>query len=198
MNRMYNPAHTRFGPFAAGGLLACNVFLARQETPKPDKAAAGGASWAAQLLTAVAAANLVVPCLPAADEAPLGAQLFATAALRQLAAASAGLVLYRCLVPPGHAWASPLLRRALTPGPPLAAVARVAYPSYLVHFRLLEFLNFSAVPAAALGLPGVAGGSQAGPWEAYMLRLFAAGAFVSLVLATAVHLTVESPMFALF
>ena len=65
------------------------------------------------ILSAMALGNLAVPCVPAADEAPLEAQIFATAALRQLSAASAALLLYRALVGSAHAWDSPVIRAVL-------------------------------------------------------------------------------------
>ena len=97
----------------------------------------GGWSIVSLILSVMALGNLAVPCVPAADEAPLEAQLFATAALRQLSAASAGLLLYRALVGAGHAWDSPVVRAVLS-FRPLGLVGAISYPSYLLHFRILE------------------------------------------------------------
>lgn len=141
MNGMYNPTHTRFGPYAAGALLACTLIL----TPPGPRPASRLGAMLPMLLTATALANLAVPCIPPEDEVPLAAQHFATSALRLLAAASAALLLFRALVPPEHSWAS-RVTRALLSSRALALVGSLSYPSYMIHFRLLEYLNFSGAP----------------------------------------------------
>jgi len=84
INYMYSRTHTRFGPFAVGGVLACNYYLANWRITLPT-VSGKIVSW---ILTLLSIVQLVIPCLPAADEAPLEAQLIATAALRVLAASS--------------------------------------------------------------------------------------------------------------
>jgi peptidoglycan/LPS O-acetylase OafA/YrhL len=199
MNGMYNPTHTRFGPYAAGALLACSLVLATSgsgaaasgaATGEPAGAAPRRASPAALVCTASALANLALPCVPPEDEVPLAAQHFATAALRVLSAASAALLLYRALVPQQHRWASGAARAVLS-SRALAAIGRVSYPSYLLHFRLLEFLNFSG----ALGRPAAAS-EDAAAWVGYMLRLFVTGAALSLAVAALFQAAVEKPLAA--
>ena len=199
---MYNPTHTRFGPYAAGALLACNVVIAQASTAKASSKK-GGWSFVSLVLSAVALGNLAVPCMPAADEAPVEAQLFATAALRQLSAASMALLLYRALVS-GHAWYSPVLRAGLS-FRPLGLVGAVSYPSYLLHFRILEYLNFHgyAMPPGSCDLLRARGmdcvpAAEASEWVAYMIRLFAMGTFISLTVSAVFHLAVERPLIEIF
>mmetsp|Transcript_7385 Transcript_7385/g.16932 ORF Transcript_7385/g.16932 Transcript_7385/m.16932 type:complete len:432 (-) Transcript_7385:3-1298(-) len=178
MNGLYLPTHTRFGPYAAGGILACNVYLANSAN-KSQGTTLG--SIVRVVFTLLACAQLIAPCIPPDDAAPIEAQLFATAALRQLSAAAMGMLLYRALVPPDHTWSSSWAR-ALFTFPAFAPIGKVSYVSYLVHFRLFEFLNFTK----ALYPPANAVVSL---WVWYMLRLFFLGAAGSLwVLAAFLNL----------
>ena len=191
MNGMYLPTYTRFGPFAAGGFLATNVLLAQMSKPAAKDSGRSTFSIACLLFTIMAGVNLAIPCIPPEDEAPLEAQFIATAALRLLAAASAGMFLYRALVPPSHDWSSSWVR-AFFSLQVFAPIGRVSYASYLIHFRLLEFLNFTH---GLLPLPEHPSEPQA--WVVYMLKLYAVGAVGSLVIATVFHNLVEAPVLKL-
>jgi peptidoglycan/LPS O-acetylase OafA/YrhL len=98
IDNMYNPTHTRYGPFAVGGILGCNLFLANLSTGEKRKGNGKGVSWwyRAQgwFWTLNSVIMLAIPCLPSDDNAPIEAQFFATAALRTIAAASGAYLLY--------------------------------------------------------------------------------------------------------
>lgn len=171
--------------------MATNVLLAQKTKPFDKHAGsppASSFSIACLLFTAMACINLAVPCIPPEDDAPIAAQSIATAALRLLAAASAGMLLYRALVHPTHAWASPWTR-AFFSLRIFAPVGRVSYASYLIHFRLLEYLNFNN---ALLPLPTNPSDPQA--WLVYMLKPYAMGTGGSLAIATVFHHLVETPV----
>jgi len=188
MNGMYLPTYTRFGPFAAGGFLATNVLLAQMSKQTDKNSSRSSFSIACLLFTVMAGVNLAIPCIPPEDEAPIEAQFIATAALRLLAAASAGTFLYRALVPASHDWSSSWIR-AFFSLQIFAPIGRVSYASYLIHFRLLEYLNFNH---RLLPLPETPSDPQA--WVFYMLKLYAMGAVGSLVIATVFHHAVEAPV----
>lgn len=180
LNEMYMPTHTRYGPFAVGGIMACNLYLANSNTT-PRKGTLLG-SLVCWVLTIQALLSLIVPCIPQGDEEapPMGAQLFITAAIRTLASASGAFLLYRALVPVEHPmhWSS--LCSALS-SPLLRPIANVSYWSYLVHFRLLLELcyNRATRDLIAYGVPL----SSADNWILFMVRLFVIGAVLSILLA---------------
>ena len=134
------------------------------------------------------------------DEVPLEAQLFVTAALRNMAACSAGLLLYRCLVPREHPWHFSFLTSLLSL-PVWKYVAEISFCSYLIHFRLLMEIIYSAPLRQFLGLilpTVVLGETQAVEtvvleWLMIMIKVFGIGIMVSFGLAKLLHELIEKP-----
>lgn len=141
------------------------------------------------------------------DEVPLEAQLFVTAALRNLTACSAGLLLFRSLVPPDHPWHFPALASFLS----LSVwkhIAAISYCSYLVHFRLLMEVIYSVpmqqmfgfvMPAVALSTSTTTTASAESmdalvtEWLWLMGRVLVVGMGVSFIVAKILHEGVEKP-----
>jgi hypothetical protein len=136
------------------------------------------------------------------EEVPLEAQLFVTAALRNLSACSAALLLFRALVPSQHPWHSPFLAGFLS----LSVwneVAATSYCSYLVHFRLLMEIIYSAplrdligltIPAVTLAASGASSLDElVQEWLVLMMKVFLVGTGVSLFVGKVLHELVEKP-----
>ena len=193
LDHMYTPTHTRYGPFAVGGIMACNLYQARAADKSPK------GSWLGTIVcwffTIQAIIMLVIPCIPQGDEeAPVEAQLFVTAAIRTVASASGAFLLFRALVPSDHPWhwgsvSSLLSSSALQP------IAEISYCSYLVHFRVLLELCYNKTPREIISF-GLSLDTAEG-WIAFMPRLFLAGTAMSLLIATALHGVVERPFLRL-
>ena len=149
-NNMYSPTHTRFGPFLIGGILACNLALTDTSTASTKKS--GGSILGYVLLslfTLLSIVQILVPCFPPEDTAPVEAQFFATVAIRTLASAAVGFLLYRSLLPSNNSWAWPSMS-VITPAynileSILVPLANLSYCSYLLHFRILMELAFQPV-----------------------------------------------------
>lgn len=195
MTNMYMPSHTRFGPFAVGAVLACNVMLSHLDN-RDGNLKKGGTmgfifSW---ILTTISLAMIITPCLPADDNAPVEAQLFATAALRTLAASSVAFLLYRTLVPPNHNWHWPILSSffCLKIWEPLA---KLSFCSYLIHFRLLMELCFRSEFREMLNMipPNHFDENRMMDWYIYLGKLIVNGALISFGLSFVLHNVVEVP-----
>lgn len=145
-NNMYSPTHTRFGPFLIGGILACNLALAEGNEIKKTSILGYIMLSTFTLLSIV---QILVPCFPPEDSAPMEAQFFATVAIRTLAAAAVSFLLYRSLLPSNYSWSWPTIPysesvyNALTSI--LTPLANLSYCSYLLHFRILMELAFQPV-----------------------------------------------------
>jgi len=194
LDAMYMPTHTRFGPFAVGGVLACNLFLAHHKQPAVKSLAGSVMAW---LLTFISVGLLVIPCLPAADDAPIEAQFFATASLRIVASISGAFLLYRALVPESHAWHWKMLNSFLSMKV-FKPIATLSYVSYLIHFRLLMELNFRSQARANIntffGLLSIAKEPvTAQDWSLYVIKLFIVGFALSMLCAFVIHSLVEKP-----
>ena len=195
MSSMYMPSHTRFGPFAVGAFLACNVMLSHRESRESsiNKGTTLGFvfSW---IFTTISLAMIITPCLPADDNAPIEAQLFATAALRTLAASSVAFLLYRTLVPSYHNWHWPVLSSffCLKIWEPLS---KLSFCSYLIHFRLLMELCFRPQLRSMLNMdpPNHFDENRMMDWFLYLGKLFVNGALISYGLAFIMHYFVEVP-----
>ena len=196
MTKMYNPTHTRIGPFFVGAVVACNVFLAARVPPKQRTLLGAAASWVFTLLALV---QLIVPCLPPDDDVPVIGQHIATAALRTLSSAAAGFLLYRCLVPKEHGWHWGALNSVLS-WRAFAPIATLSYCSYLVHFRVIMELNFrpnvhsrilSILPLRATP------SSQAELYIEYIPKLFVLATVGSLLVSAVLYWAVEKPAAAL-
>ncbi len=198
----------RWGPFAIGGILACNVFISHNTAPRPS--AIG--SLSASLLTLPALAVIVVPCLPPPEELPPAAvQLVVTAAMRVISASAFALLLYRATVPPGHAWRLDALSwlLSLRLWQPLATIS---FASYLVHLPLMMELCFNARegglrsliglrPPEWVGAPqdvaGLGTAEDAVEWLAFMTKLGVVTAALSPIVAYPLHVLVEKPLVGL-
>jgi peptidoglycan/LPS O-acetylase OafA/YrhL len=199
MLKMYNPTHTRYGPFTVGGILACSLYLAKSDNKISTKQRTVMSTVACWFWTVQAIVMLVVPCLPSDDNQPWGAQFFATTALRTVASMCGAFLLFRALVPASHPWHWSLLCSVLS----LDAwqfIAETSYCSYLVHFRVLMELNFSqrlrnlVVTFTGMGPLPLEGASA---WIAFMPRLWIVGSVVSLGLARVLHMFAERPFLRL-
>lgn len=194
---LYQPTHTRFGPFAVGAFLACNVHLAHKAPPTPSTLG----MILAWTFTVVSIVQLLIPCFPAGDEAPLEAQLIATAGIRTLASAAGALLLYRALVPTEHAWHWKGLAQLLSL-PIFGPIATLSFCSYLLHFRVIMELNFHGYLRALILNNGVVAPlidpSTAEGWILYMVKLFGVTFVISIVLAFMMHHIVEKPCAALY
>jgi peptidoglycan/LPS O-acetylase OafA/YrhL len=145
-NNMYSPTHTRFGPFLIGGILACNLTL-QQVTVSTKRTIFGYIMLS--IFTLLSITQILIPCFPPEDKAPLVAQFIATIAIRTLAASAVAFLLYRTLLPSNHTWAWPsvlyvesgykLLKVILVP------ISKISYCSYLLHFRILMELAFQPI-----------------------------------------------------
>ena len=190
------PSHTRFGPFAVGGVLACNVHLAKMKTP----VATLSGKIVAWVLTILSIVQLAIPCFPAADEAPMEAQVIATMAVRTLAASASALIAYRALVPREHAWHWNLLSSFLAL-PIFAPIARLSFCSYLLHFRIILEMNFRSSFRALIlnnGAPGPAVDPvTADGWIIYQLKLFLVSFVLSMIASVVMHNAVEKPSAAI-
>jgi hypothetical protein len=70
LGALYMPTHSRFGPFAVGGLLACNIYTAlNEESTTPSTLRTVVSFIIRWIFTVVATVFLILPCLPAP---PLG------------------------------------------------------------------------------------------------------------------------------
>lgn len=203
LTKMYFPTHTRFGPFMVGGVVACSLLLAQDSCKvNKDRGKITMGTVMAWICTGMAAVQLIVPCLPAPpiEETPLEAQLFVTAALRNLSACSSGFLLFRALVPEEHSWHSPLLASFLSL-PLWKPIAAISFCSYLVHFRLLMEVIYSVPMQERFGLvfPALSAGGDtstddlATEWLMLMGKVFMVGIAVSFVVAKILHEVVERP-----
>ena len=171
-NKMYSPTHARFGPYAIGVLMACNFLLAPTSAGKRVGSSAALILTALACLqlslpiippddsnppplevrgvsvfgrsTGVVISNAVDATYRTPSPCLLQAQFFLTIALRLMISASAGFLLYRAVLPPEHGLSSPILRWLLS-APFLRFVGGVSYPSFMIHFRILEWLHFKQV-----------------------------------------------------
>merc|ERR1719231_1622719 len=199
MTNMYMPSHTRFGPFAVGAVLACNVMLSHLDNRDGNLKKGGSMgfifSW---ILTTISLAMIITPCLPADDNAPLEAQLFATAALRTLAASSVAFLLYRTLVPEtNHNWHWPMLSSffSLKLWEP---IAKLSFCSYLIHFRLLMELCLRPECQQVLYMipPTHFDENKLIDWLIYLGKLFVNGTLISFGLSYIMHYYIEIPCLA--
>jgi len=192
LEKMYNPTHTRIGPFFVGGVVACNVFLAVRSPPKSKTFIGVAFSW---LFTLQALVTLVLPCLPPEDDVPMVGQWIATAAVRTLSSAAAGFLLYRALVPAEHGWHWKMFSSVLS-NKIFSPIATLSYCSYLVHFRLLMELCFRRdLHAFVLSLPphtGAAAGS-AKQYIEFIPKLFVLGFIGSMAASFVLYNLVEKP-----
>jgi peptidoglycan/LPS O-acetylase OafA/YrhL len=202
---MYSPTHTRFGPFLVGGILACNLTL--QQVTKSTKRTILG-NIMLSLFTFLSVTQILIPCFPPEDTAPLVAQIIATVAIRTLAAISVAFLLYRTLLPSSHPWSWPsvlyfesgynLLKAILVP------ISKLSYCSYLLHFRILMELAFQPVthqfllqlsknklPGIALEPKGRIENSDEG--IIYLRYLFIFGFIISLFLSYLLYNFIEKP-----
>jgi len=219
LNKMYFPTHTRYGPFMVGGVVACSLLLA-MEKYKPKAASRGsankGSMWSSVMgwiFTTVAVVQLAVPCLPAPpiEDVPLEAQVFVTAALRNLSACSAGFLMYRTLVPVDHPWHWASLNSFFSLRV-WKAIAAISFVSYLIHFRLLMEIIYSVPMQRFFGLSmpsteltagagagadadaiGSAADALATEWLVVMVKVFLIGMAVSFSFAQFIHEFVEKP-----
>ena len=192
LDNMYTPTHTRYGPFAVGAIMACNLYLARAG-PTPTGTLLGKlVCW---FFTAQALIMLIIPCIPQGDdEAPMEAQFFVTTAVRTVAATSGAFLLYRVLLPAEHPWHWSSMC-SLFSTPFLRPIAELSYCSYLVHFRVLLELCYNKATrdliAFGLSLDNAQG------WISFMPRLFVVGTVVSMIIAMALHIITERPFLRL-
>lgn len=186
---MYNPTHTRMGPFFVGGFLACSVYISRQYPLKTSQY-----HWFHQCIawisTGFALIFLIIPCLPAEDTAPMEAQLFATATLRILVSIAGSILLYRCLVPQLHDWYWRGLSDFLSLNI-FHPFSKLTYCSYLLHFRIILELNFTKqYHEYIINFPG-------NPFNDiyinYMPKLFILTLIISLLLSIVLHYVIEVP-----
>jgi peptidoglycan/LPS O-acetylase OafA/YrhL len=177
LSALYMPTHSRFGPFAVGGFLACTFYTSLQDIPSQASQkqwSLGNLFWfiIRWILTGICAMLLVLPCLPpppignpsrsapfsdhCAEESPIESQLITTMAFRTLAATAAAFMLYRSILPSSHPSSWPALSSVLS-FPPFQFLASISFCSYLVHFRLLMelILNPSVRAITGLTLPSV-------------------------------------------
>lgn len=191
---MYYPTHTRFGPFAVGGVLACNVFMSRLTTSAPSTMS----TFLAWMSTVMAAGFLLMPCLPSPDEAPVETQWFATVAIRGFSAIAAATILFRTLVPSVHPWHWSLMTEFLSL-PLWKPISSASYFSYLIHFRMLMELSLrkslrSQIHMLFGALPE-ADESQftSTDWILFSLKMFAVVFVCSMTVSTILHHAVEKP-----
>lgn len=204
INGMYQPLHTRFGPFIVGGILACNIFLSRSQMKKDDKSNKTKTKqnvflrfvnrFICLILTILSVTVLIVPCFPAAETAPIEAQIFATVALRIASASAVAFLLFRCLIPLKHPfhWKS---ANAIFSSNFFKPIARLSFCSYLLHFRILMELNFDKSLRSKFVLWNglYQEPTTADEWVEYMKRLFVVGLIISLVLSFFMRVLVELP-----
>jgi peptidoglycan/LPS O-acetylase OafA/YrhL len=134
------------------------------------------------------------------EEVPLEAQVFVTAALRNLSACSVGFLLYRTLVPTEHPWHFSALKSFFSL-PIWQHIAAISFVSYLVHFRLLMEMIYSVPMQKFFGLtfPTVEASSEsdadalATEWLLVMVKVFVIGIGVSFFIAKLIHEFVEKP-----
>lgn len=204
MNGLYLPTHTRFGPMAIGAFLGCNLYLSwfsydwkESENKKPHFLVSTVQRLLVLLLTFLALAQLVIPCLPSSDDVPLAMQQFATACIRNFAALASAFLLFRCLVPRKSVWYAPVLDFFLSSSF-WSPVSKLSFCSYLIHFRVLMELNFQAPIRRWLSwlvvhmeeIP-VSSSVTKDLWIQYMLTLFVVTLIISLLLAYILHINVE-------
>lgn len=213
LNNMYLPTHTRFGPIAVGGFMACCLLMAEQqyaqsgdmrssEKKEKEKKHSLIGKCFCWLFTFVSISVLVVPCLPAPppDETPEEAQFVVTAALRIFSASAAAFLLYRCLVPADHPWHFPLFSSYLS----LSwwrGIAEISFCSYLIHFRLIMEIIYSSRSRELFGLQlpavvpveGQSVESLTNEWLFLMAKVFLIGITASFVCAKILHEFVEKP-----
>ena len=131
---------------------------------------------------------------------PVEAQLFVTAALRNLSACSAGLVLYRASVPKEDPWHSTFLASFFSFSI-WKHIAAISFCSYLVHFRLLMEIIYSVTMQTIFGIkfPAIATTGEESvdalvtEWIFVMLKVFAVGICISFFVAKVLHEMVEKP-----
>lgn len=208
VNHMYQPTHTRFGPFTIGAILACNVFLANKEQYKYTSTTSPFIYYPMWLLgwifTLMAGGQLILPCIPPSEEAPDVAQMIVTVAVRTLSATAASFLLYRCLVPSSHPWHLPFLSNILSSSM-LSFVSKLSYCSYLIHFRLLlemvfrkNIFSYFLPPFSMVDAQTSSFTPSSGDLIAAAYKLMVVGAAVSFVLSYILHYTVEYPCIAYF
>lgn len=194
-NNMYSPFHTRFGPFAVGAFLACNVNIANNTKASKMNIVGFILCWFFTLQSIV---TLVFPCLPPAPgDVPVIGQHIATAAIRTFASMAISFLMYRCLLSPQHPWHFSLLNNIFSLSV-LKPFARLSYCSYLVHFRVLIELCYQPSIKAFLLNGTTAELTTVDGWIEFMHKLFALGLVVSFAAAFILYKTIEEPCTRLF
>jgi peptidoglycan/LPS O-acetylase OafA/YrhL len=223
ISALYMPTHSRFGPFAVGGFLACCFYTALHDITSskaaPQPWSLGNMFWFVLrwILTGVCVMLLVLPCLPpppignlhtslffpldpCVEESPIESQLITTMVFRTLAATAAAFMLYRSILPSSHPTSWPALSSVLS-FPPFHFLASVSFCSYLIHFRLLMelILNPSVRAITGLTLPSVFV-SESTPldklvteWMTYITLNGLLGTVLSLLLASVFYFGFEKP-----
>jgi peptidoglycan/LPS O-acetylase OafA/YrhL len=134
------------------------------------------------------------------DEVPLGAQLFVTAALRNLSACSAAFLLFRCLVPKSHPWHFGILNSFLSLSI-WKEIANISFVSYLIHLRIIMELIYSSKWRSFFGIiiPAIIPvGAQTYEsllleWILIMVKIFFVGMCISFAVAKVLHEVIEKP-----
>lgn len=203
--QMYCPTHTRYGPFAVGGILACNLFFAESGNRGGNNESARQSNiyftfilkW---LFTIWSIVTLIIPCLPATDDVPVEGQFIATAGLRIFASIAGSFLLYRSLVPEDHDWHWKLLSSILSLSI-FKPIAMLSFCSYLVHFRVILELNFRPELKEKIFdfmsyMPFYQNFSRdsAECWIQYIPALFVCTFIFSMGVASILHLLVEKPI----
>ena len=194
----YVPSHVRFGPFAIGGILACNLILVDEKaTTKPSVFSTLKALFYSTL--AIFAIAIPIFDLNWALSLPEYVQLAFNAINRVTVASGASYFLYCALVPKNHPCHISLLHYFWTLSI-WKPISTVSFTSYVFHMRIMQEINFNKRVRSLLGLQVPTGmdSSDVLSWIFYGYQLALITFLVTFPIAKLVHHFVEKPCDAYF
>jgi len=188
----YIPTHLRFGPFAVGGVLGCNLILAKER--KLENSVTSSLTVGFYAFLAVLALTLPIIDISWWLSLPNYAQLMYNAALRVVASAGVSYLLFCTLIPKDHPCHLSLLRWFLSL-PIWAPISAVSFTSYIFHMRIMQEINFNVKVRNLLGLRVPTGmeASDVLSWYFYGYHLAVVSFIVTFPIATLAHHWIEKP-----
>eukprot|EP00479_Gromia_sphaerica_P005964 TRINITY_DN170_c0_g1_i2.p1 TRINITY_DN170_c0_g1~~TRINITY_DN170_c0_g1_i2.p1 ORF type:complete len:222 (-),score=6.30 TRINITY_DN170_c0_g1_i2:111-776(-) len=142
LDKMYFPAHARFGAFVVGAILALRLRKCNKKRGNFDFILSGILYI---VFLGMSLSVILVPMLPIPPEVPKEAQFFSGVFLRHAYSLSVSFLLFSATCPPKHPFYSPLLRTALS-FKFMYPLSKLTFVIYLTHVRVqLQILKYFTV-----------------------------------------------------
>eukprot|EP00479_Gromia_sphaerica_P005963 TRINITY_DN170_c0_g1_i1.p1 TRINITY_DN170_c0_g1~~TRINITY_DN170_c0_g1_i1.p1 ORF type:complete len:234 (-),score=8.55 TRINITY_DN170_c0_g1_i1:76-777(-) len=132
LDKMYFPAHARFGAFVVGAILALRLRKCNKKRGNFDFILSGILYI---VFLGMSLSVILVPMLPIPPEVPKEAQFFSGVFLRHAYSLSVSFLLFSATCPPKHPFYSPLLRTALS-FKFMYPLSKLTFVIYLTHVRV--------------------------------------------------------------